>query len=284
MGKPCIGVNLYGLGVRGGAQFEEAAPKLAEYGFSVVEPLVILSCDREKALGNPLFPAAIWQQEELVKRSRLLKEQYDMHIVSCHVGGIPGDDFSKKAESLIEILQTTDVRFFVFSRMLHSADACERDADMFARCAEAVAPYGGTICYHNHESEMQRGLFAGKEQAFLDILLSLCPALMLEADLGWIRYAGEDEVAFLHTHKDRLRLLHLKDFKNGFSPERREKDNVAIGEGVLRLSEILAVAREIGLDDRLIIDQDCSSGDLLQDLKRGAALCLSSAGSVPEGL
>ena len=61
----------------------------------------------------------------------------------------------------------------------------------------------------------------------------------------------------------------MKDFRPGFSPERREKDITAVGEGLLPLEDVLCTARELGLEDELIIDQDCSEGNLMEDLKRG---------------
>ena len=269
MRKWNIGVNLYGLGKKGGAGFEDIVPTLSEYGFGSVEPLVLLACDSDLAAADPHFPPAIWPQEALLSRSLALKEQYGMSIHSCHLGCPPWEDFSGKTRDMIQILQSTDVRCFVVSRMLSSVEACKRDSEIFARTAEAIRPYGGVLCYHNHERELRRDMFLGREQTLLDIFLTLCPDVMLEPDLGWVRYAGEDEVAFLHEHRQRIALLHLKDFKRGFSAARREADNVAIGDGVLRLPEILSLSRELGLADALIIDQDHSAGDMLDDLKRG---------------
>jgi sugar phosphate isomerase/epimerase len=40
----------------------------------------------------------------------------------------------------------------------------------------------------------------------------------LELDCGWITVAGKDPVTYLARHPDRYRLLHIKDFRKGFTP------------------------------------------------------------------
>ena len=261
-----LGVNLYGLGREGGADFEKTAARLAAFGYSSVEPLVMLACDRAAMEGQPSLPPSLWQQDELIQRSRWLREQYGMACNSIHFGGLPGEDFSGKVSSMLEIVQATDVRCFVMSRMHRTAEECFRDAELFNRVAEALAPFGAVLCYHNHESELKR---TEDGKTLLELFLSLCPLVRLEADLGWVMFAGEDELDFLHQYRNRLDFLHLKDFRPGFSAARREKDIVAVGTGALRLREIVEATQKIGLaENRLIIDQDCSEGDLMEDLNQ----------------
>ena len=267
-----IGANLFGLGDAGGKEFKKTAPMLAEYGYRRVEPLVMFACDRKEMEGKDFVPRSIWQQEELVERSQWLRERFGIVIPSIHFGGLPGEDFSTKTGCMIDILQNTDVRDFVISRMLASPEQCRRDAAICARAAEAIAPYGGRLLYHNHESELVTVTAEGKEQTILDYFLSLCPEnVLLQADVGWVMFAGADPDAFLREHSGRIACIHLKDFRPGFRPERREKDIVAVGEGALPLADVLAAARELGLAENLIIDQDCSQGDLMDDLRRGFA-------------
>lgn len=265
-----IGVNLFGLGDAGGKEFEKTVPKLAGIGFHRVEPLVMFACDRKEMEGKDFVPRSIWQQEELVWRSRYLKDRYGIIIPSIHFGSLPEEDFSVKTDCMIDILQKTDVRDFVISRMLKSPEECLRDAAICAKTAEIIAPFGGRLLYHNHESEPIPVTPEDREQTILDYFLSLCPEnVLLQADVGWAMFAGADPVAFLRRHRGRIACIHLKDFRPGFSPERREKDITAVGEGLLPLEDVLCTARELGLEDELIIDQDCSEGNLMEDLKRG---------------
>ena len=264
-----IGANLYGLGYDASLYFEKTAKKFHAYGYQRVEPLVMFAGDQKEMEGKPFVPLSIWQQDEVVERGKWLKERHGIMVESCHMGGLPGEDFSKKLGDMIDLIKTSDVREFVMSRLLSSKEECIKDAVIFNQVADALKPYGGRILYHNHEVELRKILVDDKEEMVIDYFLSLCPDVMLEADLGWVMFAGEDEVAFLKNHMDRISFLHLKDFKKGFAKDRREKDIVCVGEGVLDLQAIVSFVKGTRLEDRLIIDQDCSTGDLLDDYRRG---------------
>lgn len=69
--------------------------------------------------------------------------------------------------------------------------------------------YGVQLIYHNHDFE-----FAKKEdgQFVLEDILSADPAVGLELDTFWVHYAGVDPVGYMETHKDRMRLIHIKDY------------------------------------------------------------------------
>lgn len=86
----------------------------------------------------------------------------------------------------------------------------EKARDNLARLREAqktLSEYGITLGYHNHTGEFLKtsyGLFP--EEALLS-LAEVSP----EPDIFWIFNAGVDPVAFLDAHRDRIRMIHLKD-------------------------------------------------------------------------
>ena len=265
------GVNLYGLGNLAGKEYKTTIDQLFRDGFGSVEPLVMLECDRAEMEGKPFLPPAIWMQSDLVERSHELRDRYDMHIFSCHLGGLPGEDFSGKTGSMINILQDTDVKDFVYSRMHRNAEDCRRDAEIFIKTAEEIAPYGGRLLYHNHEAEQKNIDTEYGKMMIIDYFLKLCGGrVLLEPDLGWVMYSGTDAVKFAADHINQIARIHLKDFKKGYVFERREKDICATGEGELPLAEILKIAVGNGLhEDAVIIDQDCSEGDIMDDILTG---------------
>ncbi len=75
----------------------------------------------------------------------------------------------------------------------------------------AATEAGFTYLYHNHDFEFDRvedGRF-GLDYIFETHSDSLMKA---ELDLCWIKYAGQDPIAYLEKYADRTQLVHLKDY------------------------------------------------------------------------
>ena len=93
--------------------------------------------------------------------------------------------------------------------------ATKGEIDAFIQRVQQVEPQlnaaGITLHYHNHDHEFkpnQDGLIPEEE-------LLARTNLLLEVDTYWVYAAGKDPVAFLQEHKDRIRVIHLKDGKGG---------------------------------------------------------------------
>ena len=91
-------------------------------------------------------------------------------------------------------------------------------------------------------------------------------------------YAGMDPVAFMKKYGERIIHLHLKDFKKNHALDRSEDCFAAIGEGILPLRDVLLAKKYCSVTAQgLIIDQDASTGDYIEDLAKGyrnVARCL----------
>lgn len=134
--------------------------------------------------------------------------------------------------------------------------------------AKLAAKEGITLLYHNHDFEFRK--VDGK--AILDILYEQLPADLLQTqfDTCWIKFAGEDPVAYLKKYTGRVPLVHLKDFwangENGAAPydligksaEAKKKTNFefrSIGYGVQDIPAIIKASEEAGAE-WLIVEQD----------------------------
>ena len=74
----------------------------------------------------------------------------------------------------------------------------------------------------------------------------------------------------MHRYRDRLILLHLKDIKADASPETRATCFTAVGEGAVNLVSVLKAAQTSNIMEHgIIIDQDDSEGDILDDIALG---------------
>ena len=129
---------------------------------------------------------------------------------------------------------------------------------------------GLVLLYHNHDFE-----FAKTEtgEFGLDYLYANVPADLLQTELDqcWVKYAGQDPVAYLQKYSGRSPVVHLKDFYT--SGEQKEdpyaliglnegekKENTAfefrpLGYGVQDVFSIIEASKKAG-SKWLIVEQD----------------------------
>ena len=134
------------------------------------------------------------------------------------------------------------------------------------KCKEA----GLVLLYHNHDFE-----FAKTEtgEFGLDYLYANVPADLLQTELDqcWVKYAGQDPVAYLQKYEGRSPVVHLKDYYA--SGEQKEdpyaliglnegekKENTAfefrpLGYGVQDIPAIIEASKKAG-SKWLIVEQD----------------------------
>ena len=99
---------------------------------------------------------------------------------------------------------------------------------------------GMRLGYHNHSPEFIPSPF-GK---LLIVELLQRTQIDLEVDTFWAFNAGVDPIAFLEAHKDRIRILHLKDGIPTIPENRtwekwnKEAKGKALGEGKAPIAEI----------------------------------------------
>ena len=104
---------------------------------------------------------------------------------------------------------------------------------------------GFKFAYHNHAHE-----FAASEGEYLlDILFdNLQDTAFMELDIFWAAHAGVDYFAYMERHKDRLKLLHIKQID-------KEKHCVDLDKGILDFKEIITKAKALGTE-HFIVEQE----------------------------
>ena len=123
------------------------------------------------------------------------------------------------------------------------------NADQFNKLGEKVKKAGLQLGYHNHNFEWRS---YGSTTGYDEFLRLTDPGLVkLEMDCGWVTVAGQDPVAYLTKYPERYSLMHIKDFRKGFTPRTAlaEKDATApvpteLGRGVIDYRPIFAAARK----------------------------------------
>ncbi len=124
------------------------------------------------------------------------------------------------------------------------------NAEQFNNVGEQIKKAGLQLGYHNHNFEFKS---YGPVTGYDEFIRLTDPALVkLELDCGWMTVAGKDPVAYLNKYPDRYRLLHIKDFRKGFTPRTTlmGKDPGApvpteLGRGAIDYHRIFAAARNV---------------------------------------
>jgi sugar phosphate isomerase/epimerase len=125
------------------------------------------------------------------------------------------------------------------------------NAEQFNVLGEQVKKAGMQLAYHNHALDLKKldGAVA------LDTLIqNTDPNLVVfEMDCGHVIHAGGDPIAYLQKYPTRIRLLHIKDLKAGYSvsttldTENKDTD-AAIGAGVIDWRRLFSVVKQGNLE------------------------------------
>lgn len=266
-----IATQGFGLKEEFNADLTGTIRTLHNIGFQAIEPLILF---REKQ-GN--MPRNTWAFDTMKTAWETMRE-LNMSIPSAHIGAGFGwfiMPVGIVVENILMIHESYGIRDFVLSAPFGSASLAKRWAKLAKKISNAVTPYGCRILYHNHDSEFYTVSNRRNGEKAMDVFLThTSPDVMLQVDIGWAGVVG-DERKIMKRYADRIVSIHLKDFyqqyRNGYTHKNMPVEAFApIGEGAIRTKEILNMVESLPhFAGNIIIDQDKSSGAMLDALKTG---------------
>lgn len=120
---------------------------------------------------------------------------------------------------------------------------------------------GQVLTYHNHHIEFRKI----EGETILDTIYNQTDAHFLqgEIDTYWVQFGGGDIVNWCEKLRNRLPLLHLKDYR---ITDDNKPDFAEIGQGNLNWREIIAAAEKSGCE-WFIVEQDTTPNDPFDSLK-----------------
>jgi sugar phosphate isomerase/epimerase len=213
-----------------------------------------------------------------------------LSIIGCHINPLRLDILPRALDYQTELGNTQfgcDIEFFPYG----DRDCVLRRAELFNKIGELARARGMRFYYHNHFQEFQR---IGDDYVYDLILANTDPALVkLEMDTYWMHRGGQDPIAWIEKYRDRVVLLHQKDFPADapqplnlydgvVSPtenidmavfdERKDKRCFTeIGTGVLPIQAILDAAGSLPALDYVILEQDHTAMDELDSVRASRA-------------
>lgn len=261
-----IGTQCYGLRKEFEKDFIGTIDRIAEIGFTAIEPLITLGRTQGK------IPLDIWSIEMLELAAEEAADK-GMSIPSMHVGAGIGNitiPAKKVADSIAEIHDMTGCSNYVFSGMFSDAAGAKKWGTYLRTVSDLIRPMGCTVIYHNHDDEWAQIKVGGQPVRAIEYFLSVAgPDVMLELDVGWASL-GYDEVRLADRYRRRIAMLHCRDFDKKALSGRYTRKNmpveyfVPVGTGAVKVREIIEMADQFpAFNGALIVEQEKYSGEML---------------------
>lgn len=205
--------------------FDATMARIADIGFRLVEPFGLVGLAPRLAEALP---------------------KYGLSAPTTHAG-LLREDSGPIFAAAKELGVTTIIDPYVDPERWQTADDIRATAEALNKAAAEAAEHGITVGYHNHHFELESRI-DGRHG--LEVLAEqLSPEVVLEVDTYWAKVGGADVPALLGRLGDRVKALHVKDGDGTLD----NKAQVAVGDGVIAVAEILAAAptalRVVELDD-----------------------------------
>lgn len=129
------------------------------------------------------------------------------------------------------------------------------NAEQFNRIAERINAAGMNFAYHNHTPEFrsQNGVM------FYDEMLRLTdPAkVSMELDCGWAAVAGQKPADLLTRYPDRIKMLHVKDFKlTPATTPATAPPSTELGHGTIDYHPIFAAAKKADIQHAFVEQEE----------------------------
>lgn len=142
---------------------------------------------------------------------------------------------------------------------------CEKVRD-FIKSAEKIGTelkkFGMTFNYHNHDFEFSK--LEDSDKNMMDLLLEESNPELFNfiPDVAWIHYAGYDPVDVLEKMKNRVKVLHFKDY---IITDDGVRKFVSLGQGLVDLKSCYKAAAELNIP-YIMYEQDCDwiNGDAFE--------------------
>ena len=202
LGKP-IGLQIYTVREAAGKDLPGTLKAIADIGYSEIE-----------LAGQPERSAA--EMRTLLADCGLAVPSMHTNMRELQTSAQQRIDYAKALgiEYLVcSFPWTADSRSLPISSLAAglTLDDWKWNAEQLNRVGELARKAGLRFGYHNHNMEFRS---FGGVVAFDELLRQTDPALVtIELDIGWVVTAGQDPVALLRKHADRISLLHVKDVR-----------------------------------------------------------------------
>ncbi|MBM3500994.1 MAG: sugar phosphate isomerase/epimerase [Armatimonadetes bacterium] len=183
-------------------------------------------------------------------------------VVTSNHGALPTPETLAEIVDLQQALGSTRLVSGYGPDDLKTVDGCKACAEKLQKAADLLKPHGISVHVHNHYWEFHR-VEDGRYP--FEILMEQASYIFSQLDLYWVAFGGADPVEVLARYGKRVELAHVKDGALG-----AEYHFAALGAGQVNLPAAIS-ALDPAVTQWLIVEQDLSDGDMMQDVKTSYA-------------
>lgn len=186
--------------------------------------------------------------------------------LTCCATHEPSDVILKSPEKIVERLQKLRCKItaYPFPAGIDFNDVASVEALIkgLDHSGKVLADAGLTLCYHNHNHEFRK--VQGKP--FLELIYEKTNPKYVqgEPDTYWVHAGGGENVEWCERLKNRLPIIHLKDYQVN---DQNQAQLCEIGAGNLNFKKIIAAAEKSGCQ-WFVVEQDTCPGSPLDSLKQ----------------
>ncbi|MED1203694.1 sugar phosphate isomerase/epimerase family protein [Heyndrickxia acidicola] len=182
---------------------------------------------------------------------RLLLDELGLKAASSHVSL---DELESNLTQVIEDQKTLGSRYVVCPYLAperRSAEDYRALISFLNKAGEVCEKEGITLCYHNHDFELDR-LPDGRKALESIFEETHADHVKAELDVYWLAKAGEEPIEWINRYKDRAPLIHLKDMTKD-----EEQFFAELGTGSIDIDSILQIGENAGVK-WWVVEQDMS--------------------------
>lgn len=248
-----IGLQLYTLGDAPYRDLDGTLATVARIGYRAVEPVGLMkrtATELRAALDRaglscvsthvPLQPDASGGPTLAGDIGKLAADMHRLGVecVVVPIFAVPEHIRQRQGED--------GLRYLIRAGREMTADDWRRMAVQLNEKGAALQREGLKLAYHNHNVEFTKH---GPGTAYDLLLANTDPqAVWFEMDVGWVAAAGVDPIRLLRTHRQRFRLMHVKDIEASTVPNNAFKmDPADVGSGALDWKPILRAGYAAGV-------------------------------------
>ncbi|MGG1515298.1 sugar phosphate isomerase/epimerase [Paenibacillus oryzisoli] len=159
------------------------------------------------------------------------------------------DDLQGEIDYLKTIGATYAICPWLDSSTLETAEQWQTLIDELATIAGKVKEQGLSFLYHNHAFEFQVNV---NDQFAFDAIYATSSDINVEMDVCWVKFAGQDPLAYIAKYAGRLPLVHFKDFTKDAEGK---LVTLELGLGEVPLNDVIKEAEKAGVE-WLVVEQD----------------------------